>query len=458
MATSQSFRVGKVTAYLRGSVWYLRYHENGKRHQVRAADDKKAARQLAAQVNAQLETGAPAATSFQPITIVELRRLWLDHHEHVLRSSVATINRYRTATDHLLNFVGEQSPNKQASRFEVHDAEALVRYLRKLEVAPNGHANAAKRRLRDKGVKYILEVCRSLFNFAIKRRHMPPYAENPFSVIEIDRIPVEDAKPFTDLSPEKEREFLEACDDWQFPIFATLLLTGLRPGELTHLLLPHDVNLHERYIQVRNKPKLGWQVKTRNERRVPLMPELAELLKIHIADRNTGPLFLRRRFNGVSSPILSGCSETELEAKLAARIESLGTDAETTSRSQKSKLAYQVWRDAGAIRTERVRLGYMQVTKKIELPSLTAPKLLRHLFATAPQDGNVDPLIRMQLMGHTANNGNRTGTPLSMTGHYTHTREHTWRKQFEAAMRLRPGINVLQKCLKRINNLRSIKC
>ena len=55
------------------------------------------------------------------------------------------------------------------------------------------------------------------------------------------------------------------------------------------------------------------------------------------------------------------------------------------------------------------------------MPALTAPKLLRHLFATALQDGNVDPLIRMDLMGHVPQNGDRAGTPLSMTGHYTHT-------------------------------------
>lgn len=448
MAKFQNFRVGKVTVYLRGQVWYLRYHEQGKRHQVRAADDKTAARQLAAQVNAQLETGAPAATSFQPIAIIELRRLWLEHHEHVLRSSVATINRYRTASDHLLNFVAQQSPNKHASRFGVHNAEALVRYLRTLEVAPNGHAKATKRRLRDKGVKYILEVCRSMFNFAIKRRHMPPYAENPFSVIEIDRIPVEDAKPFVDLSPEKERAFLETCDVWQFPIFATLLLTGLRPGELTHLLLPDDVDLDKRHIQVRNKPKLGWQVKTRNERRVPLMPELAELLRVHVGTRETGPLFMRLRFNGSDRPLLGSLCEAELEAELDKRIQNVDTEAGPITRATKAKLAQQVWRDAGAIRTDRVRLGYMQVTKKIGLPDLTAPKLFRHLFATALQDGNVDPLIRMQLMGHAPNTGDRTGTPLSMTGHYTHTREHTWRKQFEEAMRQRPGIKVLAKRLK----------
>lgn len=45
--------------------------------------------------------------------------------------------------------------------------------------------NTAKRHLLDKGLCYILECCRTLFQFAAKRRHLPPYAENPFSALEI---------------------------------------------------------------------------------------------------------------------------------------------------------------------------------------------------------------------------------------------------------------------------------
>src|SRR5437660_552128 len=102
---STSFRVGKVRAYLRGRVWYLCYFDNGKRHRPRVGPERSAARQLAAQINAQLEVGAPAALSFEPVAIPELRQRWLEHHEQVLRSSVQTVNRYRTATDHLLPFL-----------------------------------------------------------------------------------------------------------------------------------------------------------------------------------------------------------------------------------------------------------------------------------------------------------------------------------------------------------------
>src|SRR5436305_147757 len=103
--SNTSFRIGKVQAYLRGSVWYLCYHENGARHRPRVGPDRKAARQLAAQINGQLEIGAPAALSFEPIGIADLRHCWLQHHEQVFRSSVQTIHRYRTASDHLLRFL-----------------------------------------------------------------------------------------------------------------------------------------------------------------------------------------------------------------------------------------------------------------------------------------------------------------------------------------------------------------
>jgi hypothetical protein len=90
MSKIRSFRVGRVTVHQRGRTWYLRYRENARRHQVRAGTDKDSSRRLAAQVNAQLESGAPAACSFEQISIPELRERWLDHHEHVLRSSVTT--------------------------------------------------------------------------------------------------------------------------------------------------------------------------------------------------------------------------------------------------------------------------------------------------------------------------------------------------------------------------------
>jgi integrase len=448
--SSTSFRVGRVQAYLRGSVWYLCYHEQGRRHRPRVGPDRQAARQLAAQINAQIQNGAPAALSFTPVSVPELRQRWLAHHEQVLCSSVHTLDRYRTATDYLLRFERDIRPVRSAAQFQVAHAEEFVRYLRTLRVAPNGHPHARLRPLRDTGVRYILETCRALFSYAHKRRHLSPYAENPFAMLELGRIPIEDARPLLLFDAEQERLFLQGCDNWQFPLFLTLLLTGLRPGELTHLLLPQDLDLEAGLLRIRNKPQLGWQVKTRNERDIPLVPVLIAVPRGVVGHRITGPVFRRRRFTAGPEPLLSGLPLSALQEEFREWMERREAQAARPfGRAERLRQAKQVWRDAGAIKEDRIRLEFMAVTRKIGLPEATAPKLLRHLFATALQDANVDPLIRNELMGHTAWAGRRAGSGLGMTAVYTHTRPETRREQLQAALQRRPALGVALNWLKR---------
>ncbi|HSZ57593.1 MAG TPA: tyrosine-type recombinase/integrase [Tepidisphaeraceae bacterium] len=436
-----SFRIGKVRGYLRGRIWYLCYHENGQRRRPRIGPELEAARKLAAHTNAQLESSTATLLNFEPVTVVELRGRWLTHHEQVLRSSVHTIDRYRTATDHLLSFLGDRRGGKLASQFTAADAQAFAAHLREIEVAPNGHKNSAKRRLLDKGIKYILETSRALFNYAAKRRHLSAYAPNPFSEIQIDRMPIEEAKPIVLFSREQERQFFEACDDWQFPIFMTLALTGLRPGELVHLVLPEDLDLDQGILRVRNKPQLGWQVKTRNQRDVPLLAPLANVLTAHLRGRRCGPVFLRRLVQATQSEPLKEISTEDLKSEVTARVGAREAElARSLSRKERLAVTGSVWWDAGALKEDRIRTEFMSVTRKIGIPSATAPKLWRHQFATALQDANVDPLIRNHLMGHCPVNGSGYGTALGMTALYTHTNPKTARTQLEEAIRAHPAI------------------
>jgi integrase len=145
------------------------------------------ARRIAAQTNSQLESGDLTLLSYVPIALYELCQHWLDNHEHVLRSSVQMIARYRTATDRLLNYL-KVHPVRQASAFTSRHAEGFTQYLREIEVAPNGHTNSGKRRLLDKGVKNILECCRALFSYAAQHRHLSPYAKNPFDALSVDDL------------------------------------------------------------------------------------------------------------------------------------------------------------------------------------------------------------------------------------------------------------------------------
>jgi integrase len=173
-----SFRIGKIRGDLRGKIWYLTYHENGKRLRPKLGPDKEQARQMAARINSQLESHTHSVFNFEPVSIEDLQQRWLNHHEQVLRSSLQTIRRYRAATTHLINFIAHKGVASKTSLFQVGHAEEFVYYLRTIKVAPNGHKNSQKRPLLDKGVKYILQCCRSMFGYAIKRRHLSPYAKN----------------------------------------------------------------------------------------------------------------------------------------------------------------------------------------------------------------------------------------------------------------------------------------
>src|SRR5262245_16338221 len=55
-----------------------------------------------------VSSGVPTLLAFTPISLSELRDLFLAHHEHVLKSSVATVRRYRAATKHIQDFIERQ--------------------------------------------------------------------------------------------------------------------------------------------------------------------------------------------------------------------------------------------------------------------------------------------------------------------------------------------------------------
>ncbi len=128
--------VGKVTVFFRGASWHIYYREEGIVRRIRVGPDREEAERRAAEVNAQLAHGVPSAYGYERVTVEELVGLWLEHHELVLRSSVATVQRYRTATGHLLRFVREKRPALKADAFGPCTAEEFVKHLRRTPVSP----------------------------------------------------------------------------------------------------------------------------------------------------------------------------------------------------------------------------------------------------------------------------------------------------------------------------------
>lgn len=394
-------------------------------HRKKVATTPEQAEQVAAKVNSQLASNEPTLLTFTPIVVAELRKQFLDYHEYVLHSSVGMLRRYRSATQHLEDFTRTLPKPPQAHEVRV---EAFAAYLRTIRVAPNGHPNTAKRKLLTKGVQYVLETCRTMYTYAVKRRHLPPYAGNPFSELPLDKMKVEDAKPIFVFTADTELKFLEACSEWAFPIHFTLAQTGLRVGELVHLLI-EDVDLDGGWLHVRNKVELGWRVRTGQERTVPLLKEVVAVIRSVIGKRAGGPVFLREKFDARKATVTG--SRREWERVLRDR---RAAEGRALTRTEGAALAKKLWWDAGAVKADQVRQVFVRVTAAIGHPESTCPKSWRHTCATLLQDANVDPLIRQQVMGHKPT---LTGG-LGMTANYTHTRPETRRGQVERALRRWP--------------------
>jgi len=380
-------RVGRVSYYWHHGAWHLYYRDGNRQVRRRVGTDEQVAARVAAETNAQLGSHLPTLFSFTPTTGAELQRGFLEHHEFVRRSSLATVARYRTATQHLVDFLVLNGANVPAHKL---DGEAFVRYLRELRVAPNGHPHTPTRLLRDKGIRFILETCRSLYAYADKKRHLPPYAENPLAGLGGKRFHVEDAKPIFVFDQRSELEFFQQADNWAFPLHLLLAKTGLRPGEAVHLLI-EDLELDAGWLQIRNKPELGWKIKTRRERAIPLVDELVSVLRRVVARRGAGPVFLRPRLTTDRGPLATAnCRQlvAEAEQRIAAAAAAL---REPLPRKHVAAIHRSVWRDAGAVRLDCVRCSFVRIARRCGLEQVTCPKSWRHTFATLLQDANVDP-------------------------------------------------------------------
>jgi len=140
-----------------------------------------------------------------------------------------------------------------------------------------------------KGLIAVFErSCRASVSFdaAIRSQASPSasYTETLFSELPLDRLKIEDAKPIFVFDSVTEFAFLRKCGRWAFPIHFTLAKTGLRIGELVHLLI-EEMDLDEGWLQVRIKTEPGWRVKPGRERSMPLIPEVVSVLRTSIGVR-----------------------------------------------------------------------------------------------------------------------------------------------------------------------------
>jgi integrase len=403
-------RLGRVTIYQRGLTYYLYYRQDSITQRHRVDGNLATARATASQVNAALEEQRPSPLGFLRIGTGELIRRYLESCEHTRALAPRTLARYGAALAHLRDFAGTRPDLKTADHFTPSVVEDFVGYLRSQTRTRNGAKAGKQRPFRTSGIRFILSTCRTAFSFALKHRYLPPYAGNPFSELPIDAMGDRHDTHGPLLTAKELDALLEACTAWQYPLFAVLAGTGMRTGELVHLLI-EDVDLDSDVVHIRSKPELMWWIKTGRQRDLPLTLALRQVFAEAIGDRTAGFVFLNEpHASGQRQPAKRFASPLSLRRHLVELAEAARAELDVSEKDVERCVRTFV-RALGQIPEKRVRAEFMKLTAKIGRPEVTRAHSLRHVFTTRAQEMGMNPLMVQQLLGHST---------LSMTARYTH--------------------------------------
>jgi integrase len=420
-------RVGKVTVYKRGNTYFLYYRQGGVTQRRKVDGNLAVARATAHKVVNALDEGRPSPIAYNRTSPEKMVEGYLDAVANVQKLALRSGDRYRAALDRFLDFcrsarIGTIDAVQQAT------VEDFVKWLRGQKRTRNGVASGKRASYQVGGVRFILSTCRTAFNWAARRRMLPPF-QNPFLLFGIDKLtdPAEKVDKVRVFTPEQEAAFFTACDGWQKAVFSVLAAYGLRVGELCHLLV-EDVDLINGSFAIRSKPWLYWTTKTGRERCLPLLAGTREIFQEAIGGRKTGFVFSNKEFAaGRRRPAWTFASAAAFRShaeKVVADL--LAADPGLGEREQK-RAVVAFCRSMGQIPEKRLRCEFMGLTAKIGCPELSRPHDLRHLFSSRAQAAGINPILVQDILGHTT---------LEMTRHYTHLGVEAKR---EALQRLTPA-------------------
>jgi site-specific recombinase XerD len=238
-----------------------------------------------------------------------------------------TYKRYRAIMDNFKRFLSDYPYLRMISQLNPRTFEDYKAF-RQEEEAEN------------KTINIELQTLRAMFNLAKTWGYTK---ENPTDTVKKMRITNHITPRF--LRDYEIKQLLEACNEWEYPIFYAFLNTGMRKSELLNLTWD-DVDFERKKIKIIEKA--DWSPKT-SERQIPLNDGLFKVLKA-------------------------------LGAK---------------------KRGKYVFHDKGQqIESNRLRKRLMSLTKRCGFPDVTKLHSLRHTFASHLVMKGVDLPTVKKLMGH----------------------------------------------------------
>jgi len=279
--------------YQRNKVWYLDIRYKGKRIRKRVGKSKKFAELALKDTELKIARDEFGFTK-KDIRIDELIERFLDYNRTNNRES--TTKRYVAIMNHLREFLTKKrSDINYLSQLSDEIIEEYKSFRKNSWVNPNGQTVKSKKDIKEytrKGARsrtINLEVdgIKMMLNLAVRWQYL---AKNPLKSVK--SLKEDDRKPIRFLSEDECKKFLEASPKIYYPIFFTLLHTGMRKSEIENLQWK-DIDFKNRRILIRRKS--DWNPKT-SEREIPLSDALYKVLS-NYKKRKGSPVKKEYAFN-----------------------------------------------------------------------------------------------------------------------------------------------------------------
>ena len=305
-----------------------------------------------------------------------------------------TVRRYETALRHYLRFCDQIAIRKDYPTATSVNREFRLSFA--AHVTANSHPSGKQATSRSITINPLVDAIRAMFNWAADPNRgnlLPEGFRNPFDRTERpQRQAARDPFGEPDITSAMAVEFIEACDAYQLPLFATLILYGLRAAEPVFVFREH---VDDQWLKVNCLPEIDYLTKGQRDKRFPLLPSLQDLLN-KVSGNRDGLLFTRRAaVRACRQTPLYGASLATLAEEFRRRCRIGGTP----SAVERQRIREHVLRDAGGLNYDQIEHEFHAIAGALKWPRAATLKDFRHLFSTCLENAGVPEFYRRYFMG-----------------------------------------------------------
>jgi len=261
--------------FKRARVWYIDVRSGGHRIRKRVGASKEVA--ILALKDAEVKIARKEFGFYNPTMGVEdFFRKYVEYSR--ANHATSSTKRYASVIDNFRLFLRTRKDVENLEQISTEVIEEYKAFRKDHWIGPRNGEDKRQPRIRGgeqsgakaKTINFELNALRTVLYVAVKWGYL---TENPLK--NVQRLKLTDSKRIRFLSAKECHALCMASPDDLLPIFQTLLLTGMRKGELENLEWA-DVDFKRRKIMIRRK--LFWQPKT-GEREIPIGSQLLPILR-----------------------------------------------------------------------------------------------------------------------------------------------------------------------------------